>query len=153
MNTKDVKLATAVYALLIVLTAGFFINSFSYSYWQGYVPGAGFAPRWVSGIMLLVCIIGFFQSFREKGFSISEVLPRGVARANIIVTWLCLIFFLVLSPIAGFAITSLTMLTILFGRNMRWTKALMLSIIVSLSCYILFKTILNVPIPLNRFGF
>ncbi|MGI6227439.1 MAG: tripartite tricarboxylate transporter TctB family protein [Peptococcales bacterium] len=152
MNIRDLKLSTFVSFLLIVFTSIYFINSFNYIYWQGYVPGAGFAPRWVSGLMLIVSIICLIQSFKEEGIKIFETFPKGDGLKNIIVTWVSLIFYVIFSPFIGFTISSVIILTALFGRSISWKKSLVLSIFVTLICFYVFKIVLKVSIPVNSLG-
>ena len=109
-------------------------------------------PRWASVITLGVLIVCFYQSFKEEGKTLADTFPKGHGGVNVIVTWASLILFLTLSKTLGFTVTSVIMLTILFGRNIKWHKALVLSLIVSLCCLFVFKSLLQVPVPVNKYG-
>ncbi|MFA5026538.1 MAG: tripartite tricarboxylate transporter TctB family protein [Candidatus Methylomirabilota bacterium] len=152
MNRSDLKLSTVVTFVLIVLSSAYFLESFNFVYWQKYGPGPGFAPRWASLITLGLLILCFFQSFKGEGIRLSETFPKGDGRVNILVTWASLILFVLFSKTLGFTVTSIAMLTVLFGRNMKWPKAVLISVIVSLCCFFIFKSLLQVPVPVNRFG-
>jgi len=99
-----------------------------------------------------VLIVCFYQSFKEEGKTLADTFPKGHGGVNVIVTWASLILFLTLSKTLGFTVTSVIMLTILFGRNIKWHKALVLSLIVSLCCLFVFKSLLQVPVPVNKYG-
>lgn len=152
MNVKNLKISTIVCLVLILFSAVYITQSLLYDYWHGYGPGAGFVPLWSSGIMLALSIISLIQSFKTEGIKISEFFPPGAAKGNIVITCLALIFFAIFSTILGMVVTSTVMLTLLFGRSLKWSKALFYSVMVSVCCFVLFKIILQVPIPTNSFG-
>lgn len=152
MNIKNMKISTLVCLVLALFSGVYITQSLHYDYWHGYGPGAGFVPLWSSGIMLTLCLISLFQSFRMEGIRLAKFFPAGAAMGNIIVTCLGLIFFAVFSNILGMVITSTAMLALLFGRSLKWTKALLYSGMVSVCCFVLFKIILQVPVPTNQFG-
>lgn len=152
MNIKSMKLSTFVCFILIIFTSVYFTQSFTYVYWDGYGPGAGFMPRWCSGILLILLIVYFVKSLKEEGINLSEAFPKGIGRINILITWAALIFFAVFSKKMGLVITSIVMLTVLFGRSMKWYKAVLIGTVVTLCCFYLFKIVLKVPVPVNKLG-
>lgn len=152
MKLKDLKFNTLVCVILILFSAFYLYQSLQYSYWHGYGPGAGFVPSWCSGIMLILSIICFFQSFKEGGIKVNEVFPHGVGMANMIITWVGLVFFALFSKVVGLIITSTILTTALFARSIKWKKALIYGIVVSVCCFVVFKMVLKVPVPINKFG-
>lgn len=152
MNIKNMKFSTLVTVILIIFTAAYFVYSFQYDYWSGYGPGAAFMPRWASGIMLALLFLSLFKSLKKQGPKVSEAFPKGFGRKNNIIAWLCLIFFVLFSKKIGVLITSIIILTILFGINTKWYKALALAVVVSICCFFVFSVILEVPVPTNKFG-
>lgn len=152
MNTIKLKFSTVVSIALILFSSAYFIQSLQYEYWYGYGPGAGFMPRWSSGFMLGLSIICLIQSIKEDGIKLSEFLPKGVGRVNLLITWLGLICFALFAKKLGLIVTSIILLTILFNRGTKLRRAFILAVIVSLCCFVLFKIILQVPVPVNKFG-
>ena len=157
MNPKkfklgDMKVSTAVSLLLVVFSGAFLAASFGYQYWAGYGPGAGFMPRWSSGALLILSIVSLIQSFKQPGMKISELFPSRDAVKNLLITWGALLFFIVFCKILGFVITSIIMLFALFTRGMKWKTALICSVVVAVVCFVLFKMVLMVQVPVNVFG-
>lgn len=123
-------------------------------YWSNrYAPGPGFIPRWVSGIMIVLSIIALIGSFKKDGITLDKVLPKDrKSRINLYVCWLGLIFFLVFIKKLGFTITSIILLSALFSRGTKWSRAIILGTIVSVCAFVIFKIVLQVQIPVNQFG-
>lgn len=152
MKYNNLKFNTIICFALVLFSAFYLIQSLQYDYWYGYGPGAGFVPSWCSGLMLILSIICLFQSFKTGGINMSEFFPKGAGRVNMITAWAGLIFFAMFSKILGLIITSTIMLTVLFGRSIKWNRALIYGFAVSLCCFVLFKIILKVPVPVNKLG-
>lgn len=148
----DLKISTLVSFAMAVFAGAYLVASFGYQYWAGYGPGAGFMPRWCSGALLALSLVAFFQSFRQEGMKVSELFPSKVAVTNLLVTWGALVFFVVFCKLLGFVITTTLMLFALFTRGMKWKPALIWSIAVAIICFLLFKSVLMVQVPVNQFG-
>lgn len=151
---KKVKLNTVVCFCFMLFSLFYFYNAMQLKVWSSkYAPGPGFIPRWVSGIIFVLSVIAFIQSFREDGVTMDKILPASrTSRINLYVCWGGLVFFLIFVKKLGFVITSSILLTALFSRGTKWWKAILLGIIVSICCFIIFKIVLQVQIPVNRFG-
>lgn len=147
-----ISIDTIVTFVLLVFSSLYFAMSFQYAYWAGRVPGAGFIPRWASGFCVLLCLFTLVKSFREEGMAIKDVIPNKTAAINIGVSWLAMILFAVFSKKIGLAITSVLMLTLLFKLGNKWPKAILYAVITAAACFVLFKVVLKVPVPVNRFG-
>jgi hypothetical protein len=151
---RKLALNTLVCLVFILYSSVYFIIAFSYKYLNGrYAPGAGFIPRWTSGILLGLSILGFLRSLKEDGVKISELFPRTKGTLYLFISWGALLFFVFFLKILGIVITGSITLSILFGMGMKWYKAIPISIIVSLSAFYVFRILLTIPIPVNRFGF
>jgi t-SNARE complex subunit (syntaxin) len=123
-------------------------------FWSSkYAPGPGFIPRWVSAAMFILSVIAFIQSLKEDGITLDKVLPAARAsRINLYVCWGGLIFFFITVKKIGFVLASTILLAALFSRGTKWPIAIILSIIISLICFYIFKVILQIQIPINQFG-
>ena len=148
----DLKITTVVSLALTVFAGIFLAASMRYQYWAGYGPGAGFVPRWSSGIMLVLSLISLIQSFKQPGMKLSEIFPSKIATKNLAITWGALVFFVVFCKILGFVIATTLMLTALFSRGMSVKKSLVCSLVVAVLCFFLFKSVLMVQVPVNQFG-
>ncbi len=149
---KKLKHSTLMCFLLLVFTSVYFAMSFKYGYWDGYNPGAGFLPRWCSGILLVLLVIYFFRSLKEEGVSVADVFPKGIGGANILICWAALIFFALTAKKIGMLVSSTVMLSFLFGRTSKWYKAILYAVILAGICFVIFKILLQVPVPVNKLG-
>lgn len=151
---KKVKLNTFVCACFAIVSTIYFVVALDLKYWSSqYAPGPGFIPRWVGGAMMVLSVIGFFQSFKEEGITMAEVLPKQKScRVNLYVCWGGLVFFLMFVKTLGFVVTASILLAALFSRGTKWTRAIPASITVTLICFFIFKVLLQVQVPVNQFG-
>ncbi|MDF2524154.1 MAG: tripartite tricarboxylate transporter family receptor [Clostridiales bacterium] len=151
---KNLKLSTFMCGCFAVFSSVFFVQSLSYSYWnKQFAPGAGFIPRWVSGILIILSVIAFIQSLKEDGLRLSEALPKGKYKFNTLMCWSILLLFAFFAEKLGLVLTGTAMLTILFKMGFKWPKAIVLGLGVSLVCFFVFKILLQVDVPVNQFGF
>ena len=153
MDIKKVQLSTVVSLVLFLFSAVFFFQSFQYEYWTAYSPGGGFVPLWVSGISTVLCAFCVYKSLREDGLLFKDVFPRGVARKNLFICWACLLFFIVFISILGFLLTSVVMLSILFSLGTKdRVRPIVYGIITTVASYVVFKVLLQVPLPVGLLG-
>ena len=155
MDFKKLKFSTVMTVFLFIIMSVYFAMSFQYSYMDAssYSIGSGFLPRWCSGIMLVLLVIYFFRSLKEEGISITEVMPKGVGLFNILLCWAGLIFFAVLAKPLGVVIASMALLFALYSRGCKWYRALIYSAITTAVCFVVFKVLLEIPLPTNQWGF
>lgn len=151
---KKVQINTAISGLFVLFSLFYFVESMKLGYWSGqYAPGPGFIPRWASGAMTLLSIIAFISSFREKSPTLAEVLPKEKgSRINLYICWGGLVFFVLFVKRLGFLPTAFIYLSALFSRGTSWKKAIPIAAIVVIACFVIFKTLLRVQIPSNKFG-
>lgn len=151
---KKIKLNTVISFCFILFSAFYFYNAMHLKLWSSkYAPGPGFIPRWVSGFMFVLAVISFVKSFKEDGITLDKVLPEELtSRVNLLVCWGGLVFFLIFVKKIGFIGTSVILLAALYSRGTKLPKAILVSVIVSLCCFLIFKIVLQVQIPTNQYG-
>lgn len=152
MHKAHVNLGVCLSAVILFFGIAIFTQSTKMTYWSGYGPGDGFVSLWASGFLMFFATISLYQSAKETGIKLSEVLPKGKGLYNLLITWAGLLFFVVFAQKFGFTITASVMMFFLYTRGYKWHHAIALSLIVTIVCYVVFKTILQVPLPLNEFG-
>lgn len=151
---KKIKLDTVICFCFILFSLFYFYFAMHLKLWGGkYAPGPGFIPRWVSGMMFVLSVIAFVNSLKGNGITLKEALPANItSKINLFVCWGGLIFFLIFVKKIGFLVTSIILLSALFSRGTKWPKAILLGSIVSVVCFVIFKMVLQVQIPVNQFG-
>ena len=152
MNKFHLNLGVYISVAMLLFGSAIFIQSTKMKYWSGYGPGDAFVSIWSSGFLMFFALISVYQTAKESGIKLSQVLPKDKSLKNLLITWASLIFFLIVVQEIGFLVTSSIMMVMLYSRGYKWYYATALGIGVTLICFFLFKTILQVPVPLNQFG-
>lgn len=151
---KKLQVNTVFSGIFLIASVVYFCEAMKLDYTTGqYAPGPGFIPRWVGAAMILLSALSLIQSFKEESISLAELLPKDKScRINLYVCWGGLLFFVLCVKRLGFLPTSFVMLTALFSRGTSWKKAILVGAIVTVCCFVIFKILLQVQIPTNKFG-
>lgn len=121
-------------------------------YYSDYGPGPGLLPLWTGASSMVLSLIYLGVAIKKDILLLSEVLPKGEGARNVLTCMGSLIIFMVIVPFAGFLIGSAFTLFILFLRGYKWPWALGLSVSVALVIFGVFDVLLQVPLPVNEFG-
>jgi len=138
--------------VLLGFSGVIFWEAKSMTYRSAFGPGPGFLPLWLSGFLAVLSVIFIWQSIQNHELSFSEILPRGKALGSVVLAPVSLLLFIVLVPRTGFTIAATAMLFILLVRGFRWYTSLAIALGISLLIMYVFKTLLNVPLPVNDWG-
>lgn len=143
-----------IYISLFFLFIGgiVFSQSLSMEYYSEYGPGPGLLPLWTGALIIVLSLFYFGITIKKDVILFSEVLPRGEGITNVLVSMGSLILFMIIVPYTGFLIGSIITLLILFKRGYKWNWALGLSVTVSLVTFGIFGLLLQIPLPVNEFG-
>jgi len=152
MIKPQLNLSLCISGVLFIFGAAVFTQATKMTYWKGNVPGDAFMPIWASGFLMLLALIGIFQALKEQGVKLSDSLPRGEGLKNLLVTWTALIFFMASVKILGFLIPAFVMMFFLYKRGYKPKYAIIWAIAVTLATYFVFDTLLQIPLPVNQFG-
>ena len=152
---KKLKLSTVVCGCFVAFSAWYLYIAMGLKYWSSkYAPGPGFIPRWIGGLLLVLSVIALIQSFKRDGITMDKVLPKDkTARTNLFVCWGGLIFFMCFVKLLGFVTAGSILMIALFQRGTgKWKYAIPFGIIAALVCFFIFKVLLQVQVPVNKFG-
>ena len=131
----------------------FFLYSFNYQYYTPHGPGPGLFPRWFSSISIFLSIIYIIQSATKNKFPLGESFPPLKEFINVLLIFISCMIFIFLLNVVGFNIASMLLLFTVFVRQYKLWQAILLSIVISVICFAVFKIAFMVPLPVNRFGF
>jgi putative tricarboxylic transport membrane protein len=143
-----------------VYVSGLFILVGGVIFWQALLlpyssefgPGCGLLPLWVSGILIVLCILNLMVAIKNNNTNFNDILPKGTSLKNVLACVGGYVLFTIAVPYAGFSFSSIVMLFILFSRGYKWRLALVWSVAVTVAMFIIFNWILGVPLPLNEYG-
>lgn len=119
-------------------------------------PGAGFLPFWCGALLAILSILLVVDAFRRPAAAVMKpVFPTaGVLLILGAVVGGLTVYMLTLE-LLGFLIATglLTAYLLGFVQKVRWTTAVAVAVANSAALYIVFKVLLGVSLPANRFGF
>ena len=130
----------------------FLWGSLSLQYSSPVGPGPGLFPFWLS--LILICVSPFYiwESIKTVVLLFSEVIPRGKELKSLVGIAIAPVVFMVIVPFTGFCIAGTVLMLMLLLREYKWQSALAISLITSIATFLLFETFLDVPLPVNAFG-
>jgi putative tricarboxylic transport membrane protein len=139
--------------IILAFAATLFIIATSYEYYSKVGPGPGLFPLWLCGALIILSILYIIESMSKNRITFADVMPKGVGLGNVLAVLVSLILFLILVHFLGFSIPCVIMLIILFKRDYRWGWTVGLSLVVTVALVVIFQTFLDVPLPMNDWGF
>lgn len=128
-----------------------------FGFMQGTTPGPGYFPVIAGAILAVLSTANLVRSLVGL-----EDLKAGMERSELvkfIIITVAMLIFVVITPYAGITIaTMFLMLAIGFIIRPSFERAFLVrlgltSILCSLACYLVFGTLLRVPLPRSVFGF
>jgi putative tricarboxylic transport membrane protein len=139
-------------SLFILFSLIMLWQSFSLDYYTSLGPGPGFLPLWVSVLLLVLSILYFWESVKKEVILISQIMPKGIVLTKNISVLGSVVLFMVLVSFTGFVVAGTLMLMVILVHDFKWYKGLAISLAVSITVFFIFKTLLDVPLPVNAFG-
>lgn len=140
-------------SLFFVLVGGLIVEQASaMQYYSQYGPGPGLLPLWIGVILTVLSVINLVMTYKKNDTPFSKLLPKGVGLVNLLACVGSFLLFTGLVSFVGFSISSFLMLSILFSRGYKWYWALAMSAAVTGVLFLVFGSVLGVPLPVNEYG-
>jgi len=140
----------------LVLGVAYLIGSLDLRLGSAISPGPGLYPFFVGITLISISVPLFLLSLRPKEPPQAEgkAFPKGKDLKRVVALALAFIFFAVLLKPLGYWICS----TVLMGASLKllgmrsWGKVILISILTTAISYLLFVSMLKVPIPVGIFS-
>ncbi len=119
-------------------------------------PGVGFLPFWIGLIIASLSIILIVSaSLKPAEPAKKTILPRGKQLQSIILLPASLGAYIYLLDVIGYLVGTLLFTLFLMGIVMqaKWKLTLLVSVVASVSLYVIFQVLLEVSLPKSMFGF
>ncbi|MDQ1002035.1 putative tricarboxylic transport membrane protein [Neobacillus niacini] len=146
------KLGVYVALFFFIYGVVFFGLSFSLKYKSEFGPGPGFLPTWTNCLLIICSVLYLISAFKKDLTFIQDVIPKGEGFINVLVTIASLILFMVIVPFAGFVVSSIITLFLLFSRGYRWYLGLGMATTVTFIVFWVFGSLFGIPLPVNEYG-
>ncbi|MCY9667820.1 tripartite tricarboxylate transporter TctB family protein [Paenibacillus alginolyticus] len=150
-DLKNVGVCFGIFIFL--LGCMLFWQALSLDYKSSIGPGPGLFPLWLSGILIILSILYIVESIKKEVILISDILPKGKGLGNVISILFSSIIFIIVVSFAGFVIAGTLLMFMLLVREYKWYRALGISFVIAITTFVVFQTFLDVPLPVNEFGF
>lgn len=128
--------------------------SFQYDYLSqlGGGIGPGFLPRWTSLFLAIFSIVYIVDSIKKNRVDLSKVLPGKEGIKTILLLFLYMIIFVAIVKYVGFLVTTLLVTFLMFRGYFKWYVNSAVSVGTALFLYWVFVVWLQIPFPVNAFG-
>lgn len=139
--------------LYLLFSVLWFVLSFRLQYYSEFGPGPGMYPRWISGLSIIVAGIYIWKSCTKQIFLMGSSFPAGKELFNVFKIFVACIVFIFLLNIAGFIITGSLFLFVALFKHYKLWQVVIISILVTVILFYLFKVCFSVPLPVTALGF
>jgi len=115
--------------------------------------GPGILPFWLGVVLAVLSVLLIAQSFNAKNMIHSVIKREEIF--GVLALFVVLIIYLALMDILGFGVNTFILVTLLvrkLGKYAYW-KCLLLGGITGFLTVFLFRTLLNLPLPIGMLGF
>ncbi len=141
-----------VSAFFVLVGSVFFYQATGMEYAGEYGPGPGLLPLWITGLMIGLAAFNLVMSLKRNDTHFRDLMPKGTNLINLLTCAGSFLLFTVMVQFVGFIISSITLLFVLFLRGYSWRWGLGLSIVVTAGVFVVFGSVLGIPLPVNQFG-
>ncbi|MDQ0218149.1 tripartite tricarboxylate transporter TctB family protein [Peribacillus cavernae] len=139
-------------ALLLGFAGFIFWQSLSFDYYTVRGPGPGFLPLWLSGVLIVISLVYIWEAIKKEVIVFKQILPKGRALGNILSMLGSIIIFMIVISYAGFVVSAVILLFIVLVREFKWYSALGISVVTSIIVFLVFNSLLGIPLPVNALG-
>jgi putative tricarboxylic transport membrane protein len=128
--------------------------SFEYDYLSqlGGGIGPGFLPRWASMLLAILSIAYIVDSIKKNRFDLSKILPAKEGIKTILLLLLYMVIFVAIVKYVGFMVATTLVTFLMFRGYLKWYLNSAVSLGTALFLYGVFIVWLQVPLPVNAFG-
>lgn len=155
MNIKKANVIVSI--LCAVLGLGIIFISSGYPSAEAYgtgVPGPGLWPIVISVVMLGCAALLMMKTLKMKPEENEEVVLWSADTRRVYISMLVLLIYTIILEYVGFILSTIAMLFLFiqwFAKK-SWIKNLVISVLVTMIIYAVFKWVLNVPIDFGFFA-
>lgn len=114
--------------------------------------GPGFLPRWTSLFLAIVSIVYIVDSIKKNRVDLGKVLPAREGIKTILLLLLYMILFVAIVKYVGFMAATTLVTFLMFRGYLKWYLNTVVSLGTALMLYGIFIVWLQVPLPVNAFG-
>lgn len=130
-----------------------FIGSLDYQLYGQYGPGPGLYPALLSGVLILISMLYIIDCLRKGNkITFSSVFPKGKVLARLSTIVASIIIFIFIAPFVGYIVSGVIVMLMLLLPDFKWYTSIGVSFTVTMILFVVFDTILGIPLPANIWG-
>jgi putative tricarboxylic transport membrane protein len=114
--------------------------------------GPGFLPRWTSLLLAIFSIVYIVDSIKKNPVDLSKVLPAKEGIKTILLLLLYMVIFVAIVKYVGFMVATTLVTFLMFRGYFKWHVNSVVSLGTALFLYGIFIVWLEIPFPVNTFG-
>ena len=138
--------------LLLIFASILFTESLGLQYYTPTGPGPGFFPIWINGTLIILSIVYIGLSLKKEKILFKDIFPKGKDLINMLSVLGSIVIFMLIIEVAGFVTASTVLLFLVLFRLYKWYLALGVSVGTSILLLVIFQYVMEVPLPVNMFG-
>lgn len=127
------------------------MESLHYDYIGQFGPGPAMFPIWLSAILGILSFLYIMESLKIPVL-FHDILPEKEGRRNLYKIIGSLVLLVCIISFTGFLIASTIFLFILLHGGYKWYMSLGIAFFISICLDLLFVVFLQIPLPVNSFG-
>ena len=133
----------------ILLSAGYLRMTLDLPMGEMDQPGAGVFPLLVGAVLLVASISALWEGWHTRSSSEALDLPQGVDRARLLKLIVLMLVYFLAMPWAGYTLSSIVFCILLIRllSELTWQRCTTYAFIMTSVVYLIFISILKVPMP------
>jgi putative tricarboxylic transport membrane protein len=149
VNVRNAGVWAAV--LMLVFSGVIFWQSLKLDYEGPLGFGPAVFPFWLSLILIILSVIYLFSVIKNS-ISIDAIFPKGQPLTEFLVIIGSMLVFIILINIVGFTVAGTLSLCLLIYRSFNKYMTVLISAGITVMIFLIFAKALDVPLPVNSFG-
>lgn len=133
----------------ILLSAGYLHKTLELPMGEMDQPGAGVFPLLIAGILFIASISALWEGWKDRAHTEALDLPKGEDGIRLVKLVALLLGYFLAIPWLGFALGSVLFCILLIRllSDLSWQRCVAYAVIMTAVVYLIFITILKVPMP------
>lgn len=135
---------------LFLISASYFFYGFSYDFWNGSRPGAGFLPLIIGGLLTLLTAVNILLEVRQSKLEGKAVgKDESFELKDMLIVAAMILLYMAVFPWLGYLISTALFILLVLGflNSKKWIQNILITVILLTVIYSVFDYFLNTGLP------